>query len=129
MADKNDREEEFHRQILAAKAGTRPYLSTKAAAWHLGMHHSMLSRLHQRGAGPPAVVRDPSRRANAPKFYAISDLDAWIESRKVLSAHDRHQMAILDDLSRQKHDLQCKAEVARVRASVARIRGRLSGDS
>ena len=52
-------EEQLRQEIEEARLGLRPYVSRKAAAWYLDIHHVTLSKMHCRGDGPRTVVHNP----------------------------------------------------------------------
>ena len=63
-----DLEDRFRQEIADARSGLRPYVTRKAAAWYMGMHWATLTRLKRSGLGPPSIVHDPSKKANAHQF-------------------------------------------------------------
>jgi hypothetical protein len=113
--------EAYDREILEARAGRHPFVSTKAAAWYLKMHPTTLSRLISRGVGPPSIVRDATRGPNAKKFYRLSDLDEWLELRNARAWIERANLTELDQLVSEERRLRAQQRVSVARARAAKL--------
>ena len=58
-----------------------PYLSTKQAAYHLGLSPKTLKNMRARDAGPPCRMHGRACR------YHIDDIDAWSQTRRRGGGH------------------------------------------
>lgn len=62
--------------------GQSQTLNTHEAAAYVGLSYSTLTKLRLTGGGPPFI------KLGARVVYRISDLDAWLESRKQTSTSE-----------------------------------------
>ncbi|MFT3898446.1 MAG: hypothetical protein QM719_12270 [Thermomonas sp.] len=120
-------DEQFRQEIEEARLGLRPYVSRKAAAWYLGVHHVTLSKMHCRGDGPRTVVYNPRSARNARKLYRVEDLDKWAKERGVTGEGDRRALAELLRMRHEVERLRLRAEMGELRREVARLKRR-AGD-
>jgi hypothetical protein len=123
-----DLENRFRQEIADARSGVRPYVTRKAAAWYLGMHWTSLTKLQKEGLGPPSIVHDRSKQTNAHQFYELSDLDAWMSSRKVRFYGDKADISTLDLLKRREQAMKLQAEISRMKERLGRLQRRLAKD-
>jgi len=74
----------WQREIAEAREGLRAKVSTKAAAWYLGVHPKTLLQWVRDGVGPDAV-KNPSRRGttalNQHQGFTLAALDAFTRTR------------------------------------------------
>jgi hypothetical protein len=67
-------DEDANHRAMAARSGS-PFLSSKEAAFYLGLKPHTLIHMRMRGVGPHY------RRHGRHIFYHIDDLDAWSKAR------------------------------------------------
>jgi hypothetical protein len=120
---------QFESEVRDARAGVRPYLSRKAAAWYLGMHADTLGKLLRAGVGPKMVVRSASPKVNAHQLFALADLDAWLESRKASFHGALTRMTVLNALQREEQVLQLEAEISRMKAKLSTLKNRIKKET
>jgi hypothetical protein len=124
----DERRTRFELELLEARGGLHPYISTSAAAWYLKMHPSTLSKLVSKGGAPPSVVRDATRADNAKKFYQLDDLDHWLKLRNARTGTERRSLVQLDMLAEEERKLRAQKHLLESHASIRRLKKRLSSE-
>lgn len=118
-------DELYRQEIAEARNGLRHYVSRKAAAWYLGVHHTNLSKMRSKGVGPPALVPNPGAGRNSRKLYTLADLDQWIGERKLAGNGSCPALAQLIELRVREESLRLASASREVASHVARLKKRV----
>ena len=60
--------------------------------------------------------------------YVLSDLEAWMSSRKVRFRGTRLDLSTLDHLKQREQAIKLRAEISRMKARLSRLQRRLAKD-